>query len=343
MIYIKDGAKMMRPIHSREEYMAQRSSLTQRMILGKVRKGQEKMKASLVQMNYSCLPNDDGSLRGSTRMTGTVGMDIDHIPAGEMESTKQRILAKKDELGLLMLEVSARGEGYHLAFRRKPELSQEENLKWASQLLGVKYDEGAKDITRVFFTTTDKELLFLDDELFKAEEVRNDNEDEKGNEKQFSDSLILDGKVSQLEYNGIPYNDIIRKWWELYNEGKEPVRSNRDVLTFELAVNLRHICGFDRQLMDAVIPCYDGFSETQKMKCIDSALGEKRTQMPKRLKDVLALMQAERETEDAANGAETEENSFVSLWIRAMEMLSSFLTIQSFQFSLFLPISFFCS
>ena len=88
-------------------------------------------------------------------------------------------------------------------------------------------------------------------------------------------------------YLGIPYEVIIEKWWGMYNDGKTPVTSNRDVLTFELAVNLRHICGFDRKLMDRVIPCYDGFPEEQKMKCIDSALAERRTQMPKRLKDVL--------------------------------------------------------
>ena len=73
----------------------------------------------------------------------------------------------------------------------------------------------------------------------------------------------------------------------MYNEGKEPKKNNRDVLTFELAVNLRHICGFDRELMGRIIPCYDGFPVEQKMKCIDSALAERRTMMPKRLKDVL--------------------------------------------------------
>ena len=94
-------------------------------------------------------------------------------------------------------------------------------------------------------------------------------------------------------YLGIPYEVIIEKWWGMYNDGKTPVTSNRDVLTFELAVNLRHICGFDRQLMGRVIPCYDGFPEEQKMKCIDSALAERRTQMPKRLKDVLNALRQE--------------------------------------------------
>ena len=109
---------------------------------------------------------------------------------------------------------------------------------------------------------------------------------------------------SQLEYNGLPYADIVRKWWELYNEGKEPVKSNRDVLTFELAVNLRHICGFDREQLDAVIPCYDGFSQTQKLKCIDSALAEKRTQMPKRLRDVLFEVRRDRMNGGGGNAAD---------------------------------------
>lgn len=98
-----------------------------------------------------------------------------------------------------------------------------------------------------------------------------------------------------LNYCGIPYADIIRKWWQMYNDGHEPIQSNRNTLTFELAVNLRHICGFDRVLLDKVIPCYDGFSETEKLSCIDSALAEKRARMPKRLKDVLAVLKSERQ------------------------------------------------
>ena len=96
------------------------------------------------------------------------------------------------------------------------------------------------------------------------------------------------------DYLGIPYSEIISKWWQMYNDGHEPVRSNRNTLTFELAVNLRHICGFDRSLMAQIIPCYDGFPEQEKMACINSALNEKITQMPKRLKDVLSAIRQER-------------------------------------------------
>ena len=108
-----------------------------------------------------------------------------------------------------------------------------------------------------------------------------------------------------LNYCGIPYADIIQKWWELYNDGQEPIQSNRNTLTFELAVNLRHICGFDRQQLDKVIPCYDNFPETEKLACIDSALGEKRTQMPKRLKDVLAVLKTEKMNLEEQSGEES--------------------------------------
>ena len=174
VIYYQDGAKMMRPILNREEYLALRGSSKQQAILKAVREGDEKQKHRLVQMNYSCLPNADGSLKGATRMSSTVGMDIDHVKPEEMLPLRERILQKKEELGLLMLEMSARKAGYHLVFKRRAALSQEENLKWASELLEVAYDEGAKDITRVFFSTTadEENLLFLSDELFNVEEAK---------------------------------------------------------------------------------------------------------------------------------------------------------------------------
>ena len=108
------------------------------------------------------------------------------------------------------------------------------------------------------------------------------------------------------DYLGIPYSEIISKWWQMYNDGHEPVRSNRNTLTFELAVNLRHICGFDRNLMAQIIPCYDGFPEQEKMACINSALNEKITQMPKRLKDVLAAIRQERMKLGAGKGGSSE-------------------------------------
>ena len=349
IIYYKNGAKIMRPVADEKEYRLLRDSVRNKYA----------DKHHMVQMNYSCLPNADGTLKGSTRISKSVGMDIDFDPKAadyeqRMASVPDVVMGKKEELGLLMLERSA-NKGYHIAFRRKLELSQEENLKWASRLLGVEYDKGAKDITRVFFTPPCEKLLFVDSQLFDNSEVNKTNTDsadaadnnnqinpyseKQGLNTDSADAADNNNQINQnnpysekqegvnrdssdsseqsdsslftlrssLNYLGIPYEDIIRKWWSMYNDGYEPVRSNRNTLTFELAVNLRHICGFDRQLLDSIIPCYDGFPEAEKLACIDSALGEKRTQMPKRLKDVLLAIRQERLMDADGNQAETDE------------------------------------
>lgn len=114
--------------------------------------------------------------------------------------------------------------------------------------------------------------------------------------------------AAQDNYLGIPYGEIIKKWWQMYNDGQEPMRSNRNTLTFELAVNLRHICGFDRNQLAQIIPCYDGFPEQEKMACINSALNEKITQMPKRLKDVLSAIRQERMKLGNAGGGSAADN-----------------------------------
>ena len=123
-----------------------------------------------------------------------------------------------------------------------------------------------------------------------------------------SSSSSSSSSLFSNDYLGIPYSEIIQKWWQMYNDGHEPVRSNRNTLTFELAVNLRHICGFDRNLMAQIIPCYDGFPEQEKMACINSALNEKITQMPKRLKDVLAALRQEKLKQGASNGNANEDS-----------------------------------
>lgn len=312
VIYYEGGAKKMRPILTEEEYRQLRDS----------EHNKKADKKHMVQMNYSCLPNEDGKLRGSKRISKSVGMDIDFCPDDadyekKMADVPELILSKKKDLGLLMLERSA-NKGYHVAFRRKPNLSQEDNLKWAAKLLGVEYDKGAKDITRVFYTPPTDRLLYFDKELLDNTECKiqiQESEISKGDscntqkEQKAEDEAVENtskkSSNSTLEYCGIPYADIIRKWWQMYNDGHEPVRSNRNTLTFELAVNLRHICGFDRQQLDQVIPCYDNFPENEKLACIDSALGEKRTQMPKRLKDVLAVLKTEKMNLEEQSGEES--------------------------------------
>lgn len=302
-VYQKDGgAKFMRPIHTREEYLALRNGGEQKVVLAAVRGGDESRKRDLVQFNYSCLPNDDGSLKGSKRMTTTVAMDIDHVPDEEMLPLKERILAKKDELDLKMLEESARKKGYHLVFTRRPELDQESNLMWASQLLSVSYDAQAKDITRVFFTTTEAQLIYLDDKLFEIEEtlgtdyrgfINKDTAfDTEKNSVSLKESRVNPcPKKYPTEYHGIPFEVILKKYWEMNNGGYEPTIGDRDTLTFQLASDLRHICGKNADWLDQVIPCYDDFPVEEKRQKIANALASKYEGMPSRLRNVLDVLE----------------------------------------------------
>ena len=290
------GAKFMRPIRSREEYLQSRNSEKQQQTMKAVHSGLEDQKTQLVQMNYSCLPNEDGTLKGSKTMSSTVGMDIDHLTAEEMPVVRQRILSKKDKLGLLMLEESARGGGYHLVFRRRPELSQEENLKRASNLLNVDYDAQAKDITRVFFTTTENELVYLDDEIFEVVAALQCCSSEK--------TIPVHSDVAydpEAKYNGVLFKDIIAKYWELFNGGKEPVEGDRNALTFELAVTIRSICGYQLEKLMQVVPNYwakpDGTCSQEDLaewrKTLENALKEPRKGMPYRLRQVLQALKSQ--------------------------------------------------
>ncbi|MBQ3312389.1 MAG: hypothetical protein IJG74_01130 [Prevotella sp.] len=304
---------MMRPVTTRAEYMALRGSNEQQQLMAAIRNGNETLKHRLVQMNYSCMPNADGTLRGSTRMSNTVGMDIDHLSAEEMTAVRERILDKKDELGLGMLEESARGCGYHLVFTRRPHMSQVENLQWAAQLLGVDYDAQAKDITRVFFTTGTEQLIYLDDAIFASEEVLGtDFTDLHGLIKSSDDNNSCNSRNSCQEkirvspcnpcqdkdYNGMAYSDIIAKYWELFNGGKLPVVGDRNALTFELAVTLRSICGYSLEGLQAIVPTYgaapDGTctdaDRTEYLHTLENALKEPRRGMPLRLKQVLQAL-----------------------------------------------------
>lgn len=145
--------------------------------------------------------------------------------------------------------------------------------------------------------------------FFKGQEFKNSRiSSSSASSSSASTAATSTTSAAQDNYLGIPYGEIIKKWWQLYNDGQEPMRSNRNTLTFELAVNLRHICGFDRNLLAQIIPCYDGFPEQEKMACINSALNEKITQMPKRLKDVLAALRQEKLKQGASNGNADEDS-----------------------------------
>ena len=455
VIFYENGAKMMRPVLTAAEYRNLRNSNYQKRLVAGIRNGDAKQKMRLLQMNYSCMATtpslQKAPLKGCKSPSMSVGMDVDFDPSAPdyeemMEKAPEMVLSKKDELGLLMLERSAR-KGYHLVFRRhfmdglaegKILENQEINLKWASELLGVKFDEAAKDITRVFFSTTasEEDLLFLDDALFEqtapnienlaasgsstsgsstngsaangsaangsstngsstngsaangsaangsaangsstngssasgsstngsaasgsstngsstngsaangsstngsstngsstngsaasgsstsrsaagkenpsnsaeasqksadaqqASNAQNPADAQQTSNTQQASNAQNPANASNISplYNGIPYSEIISKYWELYNFGKLPTMGDRNVKTFELAVTLRAICNYSLPQLEAVIPRYDNFPEQEWRTTLESALKEPRKGMPYRLRQVLLAIQSD--------------------------------------------------
>ena len=317
MIYYKDGVKMMRPVQNREEYMALRNGGEQQQILKAVRSGDESRKSQLVQMNYSCLPNDDGTLKGSKRMSTTVGMDIDHLTAEEMPVVRERILSKKDELGLLMLEESVRGAGYHLVFKRRPDLDQVGNLKWASDLLEVAYDAQAKDITRVFFTTTEAELIYLDNAVFEvlAADLRGQTRTNNPAANEEEKVLKSCSPCKEKTFKGIPYTSIISEWWR--RNGGEPAEGERNVKLHKLAVNLRAICDNKKEVLMQVMPRF-GLSDVELKSVVDSACKEEPKGISKVMQQILDALELGISSDEIEDAEAVAEETGVKVNVKAL-------------------------
>ena len=328
------GAKMMRPVQSKEEYLKLRDSDRQKWLVSEIRKGKkdgskskeeiDKMKRQLIQFNYSCIPGEDGHLKGVKTPSMSFGMDIDFDPEDpdyekKMAEVPRVVMEKKDELGLLMMERSV-GKGYHLVCKRtifdgiaegKILENQEMNLRRTSEIIGCAFDKGARDVTRVFFGTTasEEDLLFLHEGLFEAEKAEGQAAKLPGTVAAPQGAAVVaasaQGAAVAVAYQGIPYSAIIKKYWDMFYDGKEPCMGDRNVRTFELVMLLRSICDYSQEMLEAVIPRYDGFPEDEWRRTIESALKEPRKGMPYRLRQVLDSLKQEKRLQLMANGKTT--------------------------------------
>ena len=321
------GQKILRPVHSKEEYLKLRDSDRQKWLVSEIRRGRKdgsmnkeeiaKLKRQLLQFNYSCIPGEDGHLKGVKTPSMTFGMDIDFDPEDpdyekKMAEVPQRVMEKKDEIKPKMLERSP-GKGYHLVCMRtildgiaegKILENQEMNLKRVSEILQIPFDQNARDCTRIFYATTasEEDLIFLDEGLFEAEKA-------EGISVAKQPETVITNKpepaASDLSYQGIPYSTIIKKYWDMFYDGKEPCMGDRNVRTFEICMLLRSICDYSQEMLEAVIPRYDGFPEDEWRRTIDSALKEPRKGMPYKLKQVLDALRQEKKLQLMANGKAT--------------------------------------
>ena len=348
-IYQKDGKgpKLARPVTTREEYIALRNAPDNAKNFYDARGGDENAKGNQIQFNYNdLLP--DGVLKGCKHPSSTFAHDIDCGDAQEQVRLKDEILAMKDEIGLLELSGSAR-YGLHAVCRRQPGKTVRECQYAISMATHTEYDTNARGLARVMFTgpATEDNLFYLDDAIFdepltieesekeykllKERERKNQEEVPKGAKKankhyrpweeEMSDvrSKKEDVKPQQSNvshqtypdhYHGIPFTEILKKYWEVNNRGFEPTEGDRDTLTYQLACDLRHICGKNAEWLDQVIPCYDGFTPEEKRQKIQSALNSELEAFPARLRNVLNALQMSNgrcPMDDVDQASDTEE------------------------------------
>ena len=320
-----DGArhKLACPVKNRAELMRLRQSSQNRRNLRQYYKGDKKAKMRLLQLAYNARPVN-GRLAGCQHIGSFFFHDVDCYDQQQTLAYKDLILSKKDEIGLMMLERSASG-GWHLVCRRELGKTILENQVRVACILKIEMDTSAHDLQRVVFSTSgsEEDLPYLDDALFeepmteeesaaeyqalsereaKGEEELPEGakqankhyrpwEDRAESEHTGSEPPVCETSSNHhaypTDYHGIPFTAILKRYWEVNNKGFEPTEGDRDTLTFQLASDLRHICGKNADWLDQVIPCYDNFPVEEKRQKIRNALSSKFESMPQRLKVVL--------------------------------------------------------
>ena len=235
MIYriVNTGKKFAYLVKNREDFLALRNTKENLDNLAKARKGDEKAKAQLVQFAYNIGVLKSSALAGCKSIGSYFFHDVDCYDAEQSAAMAQQILAKKDEIGLMLLEKSASG-GYHLVCKRQPGTTILENQVRIATILQIEMDTNVHDLQRVVYSTSgdEKDLLFLGDELFdepitvdecEAEYARFKERERKGEEQ-----VPAGAKKARKHYK--PWTEILAtddgaNSRESRDEGQGPVTS----------------------------------------------------------------------------------------------------------------------
>lgn len=331
LVYKVGGEKHCRPITTLEELIAVCNTEENVRNWNDYRRtGEDRYKHALVQVNYNCQVSEGGLLKGVKTVSPFFFYDIDCRSREECRLIIGQLLKMKDELGLVEVSESA-SYGVHAVARRMPGRTILECQVRVSMMTHTEMDTNNKENNRVVFhgpidaetTPLLEESLFsesLSVEEAVAEYQRLKEREAQGLEEVPSgakkankhyrpweeDTMSDNPQASaaydpEAKYNGMLYSDIIKKYWELYNDGKEPADGDRNVLTFEMAVTLRSICGYSLEKMLQVVPNYwtkpDGTCTPEELaeyrKTLENALKEPRKGMPYRLKQVLQALKSQ--------------------------------------------------
>lgn len=219
--------------------------------------------------------------------------DVDHIPAPR-EFFREHVAARVRELGIVLAHVTPSTEGLRLFFVIPPGMGLEEAQRWMShQLDDGTYDQCVKDYARSSFAVPADYILYLDEaELFREREVQKAKSHEEADIGSISSARNPAGNsVDELSFKGIPYADLIARWFRL--TGGEPVAGERNDRLHRLASHLRYITDNDESLLLRIMPRY-GLDEEEMRALIHSACTSKFCSMPRLMKDVLRQEEQER-------------------------------------------------
>ena len=192
---------------------------------------------------------------------------------------------------VLLAHVTPSGHGLRLVCRVNPALDIKGNQQLLADMMQVpmeQRDEAVFDLARVSYGVPMNHVLYLDKEIFREEQMVDSAEQRVDSVEDTAQPNNVQCSMLNVHcFHGVPYSEIIQTYWELHHGGKEPERTERNTLTFDLAYNLRHLCRFDIDTLDAVIPCYDGFPAAEKRQCIANAVEREHGRMPWRMYQVL--------------------------------------------------------
>jgi len=239
--------------------------------------------------------------------TNMAYLDLDELngedPREVWKRLVQLLIMLELEHLIVFVHVSCSGKGLRIVYiipsqfgHLSPTERIDQSKQWLAAKLGVTDDSKTKDLARGSFAVPRSYVLYGPDKRLFEESVSASVKDEmfdgrgKMEDVKPQTSSISpqpSGKQFPTHYHGIPFTDIIAKYWELNNHGFEPTIGDRDTLTYQLACDLRHICAKNADWLDQVIPCYNGFPIEEKRAKIKSALSSEYNGFPMRLRNVL--------------------------------------------------------
>jgi len=250
--------------------------------------------------------------RGNQHMTPSpwCSMDIDDVE--NPRELFDNIRPGLEALHCPIAFVSPSGCGLKFFVPMVEGLDRKEAQKYFADVLHLPKYDSTPDLARCCFMVPRENLLLYKPELLFASEVEllphPGSEGaivpyEEDQHPPIEDADIIedeaDGATAEAPedlhptYHGIPISRIIEVYWIVNNLGKTPRNGERNDLTYELALGMRHICDYDLGLMKRVIPCYDGLPDSERINCIESALKRPRSKMPAKMLKTLNYLRKE--------------------------------------------------